>query len=42
MNMARVAGSIPIDRLIGQVFDFVADERDEPRCSARMGRVAGW
>ena len=29
--MARITGEIVIDRPVGEVFDFVADERNEPR-----------
>jgi hypothetical protein len=34
--MARVEGDIMISRPVEEVFDFVADERNEPRYSPRM------
>lgn len=34
--MARVAGEIVIDRALEEVFDFVADERNEPRYNPQM------
>ena len=34
--MARVEGEIIIHRPVGEVFDFVADERNEPRYNPRM------
>jgi hypothetical protein len=34
--MARVAGEIVINRLVDEVLDFVADERNEPRYNPRM------
>jgi hypothetical protein len=37
--MARVAGEITISRPVEEVFDFVADERNEPRYNARMVRA---
>ena len=37
--MARVEGEITIGRPVGEVFDFVADERNEPRYNARMVRA---
>ncbi len=37
--MARVQGEITISRPVEEVFDFVADERNEPRYIARMVRV---
>lgn len=37
--MARVAGEITINRPVDEVFDFVADERNEPRYNARMLRA---
>jgi hypothetical protein len=40
MNMARVAGVILIWRPIEQIFDFVADERNEPRYNPQIVRVA--
>ena len=36
IDMARVEGEIVIDRPPQQVFDFVADERNEPRYNPRM------
>jgi hypothetical protein len=33
---ARIAGDIVIERLVEDVFDFVADERNEPRYNRRM------
>lgn len=35
----RVAGEIVIERPIEQVFDFVADERNEPQYNPRMSRA---
>jgi uncharacterized protein YndB with AHSA1/START domain len=32
----RIAGEIVIDRPVDEVFDFVADERNEPRYNRRM------
>ena len=37
--MAHVAGEIIIRRPAGEVFDFVADERNEPRYNSRMVRA---
>lgn len=37
--MARIDGEIVIERPVEEVFDFVADERNEPRYNARMLRV---
>ena len=37
--MARVEGEITISRPVERVFDFVADERNEPRYNARMVRA---
>ncbi len=37
--MARVEGEIIIDRPVEEVFDFVADERHEPRFNPRMTRA---
>lgn len=37
--MARVEGEIVISRPVEEVFDFVADERNEPRYNARMVRA---
>ena len=34
--MARVEGEIVINRPVEDVFDFVADERNEPRYNPRM------
>jgi uncharacterized protein YndB with AHSA1/START domain len=34
--MARVEGEIIISRPVEEVFDFVADERNEPRYNPRM------
>lgn len=34
--MARIAGEITIERPVDEVFDFVADERNEPRYNPRM------
>ena len=38
-TVARVAGEIVISRPIEDVFDFVADERNEPRYNAHMLRA---
>lgn len=35
----RITGEILIDRPISDVFDFVADERNEPRYNQKMTRV---
>ena len=37
--MAHVEGEIIIQRPVEQVFDFVADERNEPRYNRRMVRA---
>ena len=37
--MARVEGEIIINRPVEEVFDFVADERNEPRYNPRMVRA---
>jgi hypothetical protein len=37
--MAQIEGEIVIERLVDEVFDFVADERHEPRFNARMVQV---
>lgn len=37
--MARMKGEIVIERPVEEVFDFVADERKEPRCNPRMRRA---
>ena len=37
--MARVEGEIIINRPVEEVFDFVADERNEPRYNPRMIRA---
>lgn len=37
--MAQIEGEIIIQRLAGDVFDFVADERNEPRYSPKMTSV---
>jgi uncharacterized membrane protein len=37
--MAHITGDIVIDRPVGEVFDFVADERNEPRYNPRMHNV---
>ena len=37
--MARVEGEITISRPVEEVFDFVADERNEPRYHAHMVRA---
>ena len=37
--MARVEGEIVIARPVEEVFDFVADERNEPRYNPRMVRA---
>jgi len=34
--MTRIEGEIIIDRPVEEVFDFVADERNEPRYNPRM------
>jgi len=35
----RIDGQIVINRPVEEVFDFVADERNEPRYNARMRRA---
>jgi uncharacterized protein YndB with AHSA1/START domain len=37
--MVHIEGEIVIDRPVEEVFDFVADERNEPRYNPRMRRV---
>jgi len=37
--MTVIDGEIVIERAVEDVFDFVADERNEPRFNARMSRV---
>ena len=37
--MARMKGEIIINRPVEEVFDFVADERNEPRDNPRMLRA---
>ena len=37
--MVRIAGEIVIDRPVEEVFDFVADECNEPRYNPRMRRA---
>ena len=37
--MARIEGEIVIDRPVEEVFDFVADERNEPRYNPQMLRA---
>ena len=37
--MAHVAGEIVIARPVAEVFDFVADERNEPRYNPNLGHV---
>lgn len=37
--MIRIEGEIAIDQPVGEVFDFVADERNEPRYNPRILRV---
>lgn len=37
--MTRIDGEITINRPVDEVFDFVADERNEPRFNPRMRRV---
>jgi len=37
--VAQIEGEIMIDRKIGDVFDFVADERNEPRFNPQMTAV---
>jgi uncharacterized protein YndB with AHSA1/START domain len=39
-GMVRIEGEIAIDRPVDEVFDFVADERNEPRYNPRIHRVA--
>jgi len=38
-EMVRIDGQIVINRPVEEVFDFVADERNEPRYNARMRRA---
>lgn len=37
--MAQIVGEIVIQRPIGEVFDFIADERNEPRYNPQMTSV---
>jgi uncharacterized protein YndB with AHSA1/START domain len=37
--MARIDGELVIDRPVHEVFDFVADERNEPRYNPRIRRA---
>lgn len=37
--MVRIEGEIAINRLLEEVFDFVADERSEPRYNPRTLRA---
>jgi Polyketide cyclase / dehydrase and lipid transport len=37
--MARIAGELVINRPVDEVFDFVADERNEPRYNPRICRA---
>ena len=37
--MARIAGEMVINRPVDEVFDFVADERNEPRYNPTHRRV---
>jgi uncharacterized protein YndB with AHSA1/START domain len=37
--MAHIEGEVTINRPVSEVFDFVADERNEPRYNPRMIRV---
>ena len=37
--MVRIEGEIAINRPVDEVFDFVADERNEPRYNPRILRV---
>src|SRR5512141_2700230 len=37
--MAHIAGEVTIDAPVGEVFDLVADERNEPRYNPRIVRV---
>jgi uncharacterized membrane protein len=37
--MVRIEGQVVIDRPVEEVFDLVADERNEPRFNSRMRRV---
>ena len=37
--MARIAGELVIDRPVDEVFDFVADEQNEPRYNPRIRRA---
>ncbi len=39
MQMARITGEIVIAAPVGQVFDMVADERNEPRYNPRIARA---
>jgi hypothetical protein len=37
--MARIEGDVVINRPVEEVFDFVADQRNEPRYNPRMLRA---
>ena len=37
--MARINGELVINRPVEEVFDFVADERNEPRYNPRIRRA---
>lgn len=37
--MARISGAVMIDAPVAEVFDMVADERNEPRYNPRIGRA---
>ena len=37
--MRGIEGEIVTDRSVEEMFDFVADERNEPRCNPRMRRA---
>jgi Polyketide cyclase / dehydrase and lipid transport len=39
IRMARIEGALVIDRPVAEVFDFVADERNEPRYNPRIRRA---
>jgi hypothetical protein len=39
IRMARIQGELVIDRPVAEVFDFVADERNEPRYNPRIRRA---
>jgi hypothetical protein len=42
--VAQIEGAIVIRRPIEEVFDFVADERNEPRCNhaVQAARACAW